>query len=67
MNREKDDQNREEEGMIKVTINQSRPCTISESVLQSCKEVKLMREGKVPKLSLGSLFSDIQEWSEEES
>lgn len=67
MNRENDGQNREEDGMIKAAANQSRPCTISESVLQSCKEVKLMREGKVPKLSLGSLFSDIQEWSEEET
>ena len=47
-------------------INQIRPCTISESIMQSCKEVKNMREGKAPKRSLSELFINIEKWSKEE-
>jgi hypothetical protein len=32
-------------------INAERPCTIAESIKQSCQEVKLMRNGVVPKRS----------------
>ena len=28
-----------------MTMEQTRPCTISESIIQSCKEIKSMREG----------------------
>ena len=47
-------------------MNQVRPCTISESIMQSCKEVKNMREGKTPKRSLNDLFTNIEKWSKEE-
>lgn len=46
--------------------NLERPCTISESIMQSCKEVKNMREGKIPKRSLNDLFANIEKWSKEE-
>jgi hypothetical protein len=48
------------------TINQTRPCTISESIIQSCKEVKDMREGRTPKRSLSEMFENIEKWSKEE-
>ena len=35
-----------EEQTMSVIANLERPCTISESIMQSCKEVKNMREGK---------------------
>lgn len=41
----------EEEQVMSVAANLDRPCTISESIMQSCKEVKNMREGKTPKQS----------------
>lgn len=37
---------------MSIAENSKRPCTISESIMQSCKEVKSMREGKTPKRSL---------------
>ncbi|MDD2972516.1 MAG: hypothetical protein PHE02_10345 [Lachnospiraceae bacterium] len=49
-----------------ATMNQVRPCTISESIMQSCKEVKNMREGKAPKRSLNDLFTNIEKWSKED-
>ena len=42
---------KEEELKMNATMNFERPCTISESIQQSCQEVKLMREGKIPKRS----------------
>lgn len=39
------------ESEVNAILNSERPCTISESIKQSCKEVKLMREGKIPKRS----------------
>lgn len=56
---------KEEQGMSE-TANLERPCTISESIMQSCKEVKNMREGKIPKRSLNDLFVNIEKWSKEE-
>ncbi len=47
-------------------IKQARPCTISESIIESCKEMKSMREGKTPKRSLNELFANIEKWSKEE-
>ena len=46
-----------------TTMNQTRPCTISESIIPSCIEVKNMREGKEPKRSLSELFANIEKWS----
>ena len=36
---------------MNATMNVERPCSISESIKQSCQEVKMMREGKIPKRS----------------
>lgn len=55
-----------EEQTMSVVVNLERPCTISESIMQSCKEVKSMREGKTPKRSLNDLFANIEKWSKEE-
>lgn len=43
--------NKKEESDMNATLAVERPCTISESIKQSCQEVKLMREGKIPKCS----------------
>lgn len=43
-----------------------RPCTITESIIQSCKEVKAMREGKSPKRNLNDLFANIENNFDEE-
>ena len=55
-----------EEQTMDVAANLDRPCTISESIMQSCKEVKDMREGRTPKRSLNDLFANIEKWSKEE-
>lgn len=55
-----------EERAMSAIIDQARPCTISESIIQSCKEVKSMREGKTPKRSLSDLFTNIEKWSKED-
>ena len=51
---------------MSVATNLERPCTISESIMQSCKEVKNMREGRMPKRFLNDLFTNIEKWSKEE-
>lgn len=51
---------------MNATMNQTRPCTIQESIIQSCKEVKSMREGSTPKRSLNELFDNIEKWNKEE-
>ena len=55
-----------EEQAMSIVANLERPCTISESIMQSCKEVKNMREGRMPKRSLNDLFTNIEKWSKEE-
>lgn len=57
---------KEEEQAMSAVIDQVRPCTISESIIESCKEVKSMREGRTPKRSLNELFANIEKWSKEE-
>lgn len=57
---------KKEEQAMSVATNLERPCTISESIMQSCKEVKNMREGKTSKRSLNDLFANIEKWSKEE-
>ena len=54
-----------EELVMSVAANLERPCTISESIMQSCKEVTNMREGRTPKRSLNDLFANIEKWSKE--
>lgn len=53
--------------MEEESMGAERPCTVSESIMQSCKEVKQMREGKAPKRSLNRLFSEIERWGEEDA
>lgn len=53
--------------MMNTAIGRERPCSISESIVQSCKEAKMMWEGKMPKRNLGNLFSDIDRWVEGEA
>lgn len=65
-NRDKRKLTEMEEQAMNAEINQTRPCTISESIIQSCKEIKSMREGKTPKRSLEDLFANIDKWSKEE-
>lgn len=55
-----------EEQAMSTAVNQARPCTISESIIESCKEVKNMRESRTPKRSLNELFANIEKWSKEE-
>ena len=56
----------EKEGKeMRTTVNAKRPCSVSESIIQSCKEVKGMREGMIPERSLKELFDNIERWSEE--
>lgn len=57
---------RKGEQKMNVAANLERPCTISESIMQSCKEVKNMREGRTPKRSLNDLFANIEKWCKEE-
>lgn len=59
-------QESKEDDIMNTTSDITRPCTISESIMQSCKEVKMMREGKISKNSLEDLFSNIKKWSKEE-
>lgn len=45
---------------MNAAMNQKWHCTIVESVMQSCREVKSMREGRIPKRSLSDLFANIE-------
>ena len=45
---------KENEHMQSVTA--SRPCTITDSITQSCQEIRKMRDGKIPEKSLDQLF-----------
>lgn len=38
-----------------------RYCTIEESIKESAKEVKLMREGKLPKRNWRDMFKELRE------
>lgn len=57
---------KEEDTEMSKKIKTKRPCSVSESIIQSCKEVKGMREGVIPERSLRELFDNIEEWSREE-
>lgn len=47
------------------SVTASRPCTIADSIAQSCQEVRKMRDGKMPEKSLDQLFADIEQWCNE--
>ncbi len=47
------------------SVPTSRPCTVADSIAQSCLEVRKMRDGKIPEKSLDQLFSDIEQWCKE--
>ncbi|WP_206459464.1 hypothetical protein [Anaerovorax sp. IOR16] len=45
--------------MINMQIAE-RYCTVRESLIESCKEVKLMREGKLPKKTWKELRAELK-------
>lgn len=58
MDKEKE---KKEEITMNATVEITRPCSIAESIKRSCKEVKLMREGKSPKRSWKNFADTIRE------
>lgn len=56
---------REGDDGMDTAVKVKRPCSVTESVKQSCMEVKRMREGKAPKKSLDELFENITQWGRE--
>ena len=46
-------------------MDTSRPCTISESITESLKEMKLMRDGSIPKRSLNDLWTNLDRWEKD--
>lgn len=54
-----------EDDVMDATIE--RYCPISESIIESCKEVKLMREGKLPKKSWKELREELKKIKEEDN
>lgn len=47
-----------------MTAKDKRYCTVEESIKQSFKEIKLMREGKKQKNTLDDLWKNIAKWRE---
>lgn len=45
--------------------NEERYCTVKESIEQSLKEVKLMREGKLPKKTWRECREEWDKWAKE--
>ena len=48
-------------------ITDSRPTSIEESIINSIKEVNLMRAGKLEKPTLDNLFANIEIWVKEDN
>lgn len=48
------------EGADTMNATAERPCSISDSIIQSCKEVKLMQEGKLPKKTWKELREELK-------
>lgn len=48
-----------------IMTNTTRYCSIEQSIIASCKQVKAMREGKSPKRSWKDCKKDIQKMKEE--
>lgn len=45
--------------------NQTRYCSVEQSIIASCKQVKAMRSGKAPKRSWKDCKKEIQKMKEE--
>lgn len=58
---------RTKEGVDTMNATVQRPCSISESIVQSCKEVKAMREGTLPKKSWKELREELKKTKSEAS
>jgi len=43
-----------------------RYCSVKESIVESFKEIKLMRDGKKKKNSLDDLWDNISKWSKDD-
>ena len=52
--------------MPENALKEKRYCTIENSIIQSLKEVQLMREGKIPKRSWKDLLDKIEIWKNTE-
>lgn len=48
-------------------MTDSRPTSIEESIINSIKEVNLMRAGKLEKPTLDNLFANIEIWVKEDN
>jgi hypothetical protein len=48
-----------------ATENVQRYCSVRESLIESCKQVKLMREGKMEKPTLQGLRNNIERYIRE--
>ena len=57
---------KKKEDTMSAMMKQTRPCTISESIIQSCKEVKMMREGKLRKKTWAELVEEMKSWDTED-
>lgn len=55
------------DSQLKVAEPVIRYCTVRESLEDSLKEVKEIRDGKRSAMTLDDLFSNIDKWSREES
>lgn len=51
--------------MNEFTNKAERYCTVEESIKQSLKEMKLMKDGKLPKIFIEETMRQWQEWAEE--
>jgi hypothetical protein len=43
-----------------------RYCTVEESLIESCKQMKLMREGKIPKKTWKECREEWKKWADED-
>lgn len=57
--------NKENKGDDAMTQPVERYCSIEESIRESCKEVKLMRDGKIPKRNWRDSFNKLNKDSGE--
>lgn len=55
------------EGADTMNATVQRPCSVSESIVQSCKEIKAMREGTLPKKSWKDLREELKKTKSEAS
>lgn len=56
----------EEDDVMNATAESARPCSITESIIQSCKEIKLMQEGKLQKRSWDDFAKKMRQEIEED-